>query len=235
MANVDDVKRVWNLKKRIEAAGRKLASALPSVSLAELRKVFDANTLDAILEGELRVPESTIAHSIKETMRGRLSEVEVTIEERRLEIVGRYKRLGVELDARIVGREQTFEPTPQPGVLTMEVDSAGIDAGGLVIRRILSLVILAVLKFIYGPRIIEDQLDGLEGVVFDGKTLVFKLAEIQQIREVVERSVFGVRFGDLIQVTDIRFAPGHVEVHLSAAEVLRKAALMLDPMQRPGG
>ena len=235
MANVDDVKRVWRLKKRLEAAGRRLASALPSVTLAELRRVFDANTLEAILEGKLRVPESTIAHSIKETMGGRLSEAEVTIEERGLEIVGRYKRLGVELDARIIARDVAYEPTPQPGVLTMDVDSAGIDAGGLVIRRVLSLVILAVLKFIYGPKILEDQLEGLEGVVYEGGKLTFRLAEIPQVRDVIERSVFGVRFGDLIQVTDIRFASGHVVVHISAAEVLRKAALTLDPMQRPGG
>jgi hypothetical protein len=234
MTNAYDVKRVWKLKKRLEAAGRKLASALPSVSLAELRRVFDANTLEAILDGELRVPESTIARSIKDSLRGRLREVEVTIDERRVEIVGRYKKLGVELDARIIGRDQAFTPTPPPGVITMNVEYAGIDAGGVVLKRVLSLVILAVLRFIYGEKILEDQLGVVEGVTLEGDVLTLRLADIPQVREVIERSVFGVRFGDLIQVTDIRFARGFVEVHLSAAEVLRRAALMLDPMQRPG-
>lgn len=228
------IRRVWKLKKRFDEARKKLARRLPLLSVDELRRVLSSNTIEAILEGRLRIPESTLAKSIEVALDGRVRDVEVVLDEGSLSVSGRYVRLRVEIDFHIRATDLTFVPLPQPGVLSMELGEVEVGGGDIPLRRLLSMIVLAILRFIYGDRLVRDQLEEVRGVTLEDRLFTCRLAELPQVSEVVERRLLGVRLGDLMQVTDILFVPGSVEVGLSVAEALEKAARMVDPMKRPG-
>ncbi len=228
------VRQVLKLTKRLEEAGRRLSKKLPLLSVEQIGNVLGANTIAAIIDGTLRVPQDTIAASVRSSLRTKFSNLEVSLDDRRIEVTGRYKKMGVGFDFRFVGTNQTYEPDPPPGVLTLTVDELDVGRGGLPIRRVLSLIVLSVLYLIYGDRLVADQLDDVEGVELDGERVIFRLAELPQVHEAMDRSLLGVKLGDLLELRDIRFVPGAVEVRLSAADALRRAAALVDPMARPG-
>jgi len=180
-----------------------------------LEDLLGANTLQALLDGVVLVPASTVQVVVAEQLEGQLTDVEVELGDRSIDVRGVAERLLARIKVHVAGRNQTYTPKDPLGELALDVEQLDSRASGTVLQRIIGGIVVAIVRALYGDTLLQDSLDSTDGIAVKGSQVRCQLAEIPAVRRVLARDVGGMRPARLIKVRDIVFVLDAVRVEVS--------------------
>ena len=173
----------------------------------------------------LIIPASAIEGVARDMLN--VDDLEITLLQRGLGLTGTYRRAGVPLSVAITLVDQSYVEGEPIGRIIMRLENSDVELSGGLVRRLVSAIVIAVVRGLFGDAVLLSPLTTVDGVTVDDDIITCDLSGMDRIGRALAFEVAGYRLMDLFTVNDIVFEPGQVRVQVTGSAGAQRLSSLL--------